>query len=144
MRKTSHPVQIPNPAFVDREMTATPFMEKTSPIRVLFVDDNDMARSTVPRLLAIYGFDVTAVATIENAFGEIKTDHFDALICAVSPQCTSAAELISEMNTAQPRCLCFALVEADDEELRTALKGRVVYIRKPISIEKLVKKIRES
>ena len=117
-------------------------MEGTSLTRVLFVDGSDIARSTVPRLLAIYGFDVTAVATTENALGEIKTDTFDLLLCAVGPPCTNAVELISEMNTAQPRCICFALLDGDEEEIRTALKGRAVYVRKPISIENLVKTIR--
>lgn len=118
-------------------------MEMTSPKRVLFVDENDVARSTVPRLLAIYGFDVTAVATTENALGEMKTDNFDVLLCAVPLQSSSTIKLISEMNTDQPRCICFALVDDEAEELRTALMGRAVCIRRPISIENLVKAIRE-
>jgi two-component system, OmpR family, response regulator MprA len=125
-------------------MSAVSNMERRSPTRLLFVDDNDVARSTVPRLLAIHGFDVTAVATTENALGEIKTDSFDVLLCAVRLQRSSAIELISEMNTAQPRCICFALVDDEEEELRAALKGRALYIRKPISIENLVKAIRET
>lgn len=117
-------------------------MEGIRPTRLLFVDDSDIARSTVPRLLAMYGFDVTAVGTIENAIGEMKTDKFDVLLCAIGIRCADAVEFISEMNSAQPGCRCFALVDDDDEKIRTALKERAVYIRRPISVDNLVKTIR--
>lgn len=86
---------------------------------------------------------MTAVATSENALGEIRADSFDVLLCTVPRQFSGAIELISEMNTAQPRCICFALVDDEEEKLRIALMGRAVYIRKPISVENLVKAIRE-
>ena len=48
--------------------------------RLLLVDDEIGIRLTLPRILSKHGFDVTSVASLEDAVNEIQTDSFDALL----------------------------------------------------------------
>jgi DNA-binding NtrC family response regulator len=48
--------------------------EKTEPIRLLFVDDEEGIRITLAALLTRNGFDVTAVATVRDALTQVNWD----------------------------------------------------------------------
>src|SRR5207247_8108730 len=47
---------------------------------ILFVDDEDSIRLTLPPLLESYGFEVTSAATVAEALGLISKHKFDVLI----------------------------------------------------------------
>ena len=46
---------------------------------ILFVDDEDSIRLTLPPLLQSYGFEVTSAATVAEALGLITRHKFDVL-----------------------------------------------------------------
>ena len=52
---------------------------------ILFVDDEDSIRLTLPPLLQSYGFEVTSAATVAEALGLISKHKFDVLISDYSP-----------------------------------------------------------
>src|SRR5207245_9633928 len=64
---------------------------------ILFVDDEDSIRLTLPPLLQSYGFEVTSAATVAEALGLITRHKFDVLI--------------SDLNICHPGD-CFPVVRA--------------------------------
>jgi CheY-like chemotaxis protein len=48
--------------------------------RLLFVDDEQSIRLTLPRFLASFGFEVTVVGTVAEALAAITTKRFDVLV----------------------------------------------------------------
>ena len=48
--------------------------------RLLFVDDEEGIRSTLPTILERRGFDVRVAATVPEALSEIRTHEFDVLL----------------------------------------------------------------
>jgi PleD family two-component response regulator len=46
--------------------------------RILFVDDEAGIRLTLPHILVKHGFEVTSVASVDEAVKEIKAHKFDA------------------------------------------------------------------
>ena len=48
--------------------------------RVLFLDDEESIRATLPLMLETYGFAVTSAATVPEALRLISQEKFDVLI----------------------------------------------------------------
>jgi DNA-binding NtrC family response regulator len=71
--------------------------------KILFVDDEDSIRLTLPPLLQSYGFEVTAAATVAEALGLISQHKFDVLISDLNighPE--DGFTVVSAMRTHQP------------------------------------------
>ncbi len=114
--------------------------------RILFVDDEAGIRLTLPRLLAKQGFDVTSVASVEDALAEIAAEKFDALLSELNlARANDGFTVISAMRRRQPRCVNFILTGyPSDESALQALDHQVVrYFTKPVDIEDLVNTINE-
>ena len=77
---------------------------------ILFVDDEDSIRLTLPPLLQSYGFGVTAAATVAEALGLISQHRFDVLICDLNiGHPGDGFTVVSAMRTHQPDALRFIL-----------------------------------
>ena len=114
--------------------------------RVLLVDDETGIRLTLPRVLAKYGFDVTSLARLDDAFAEMKVQDYDVLLSDLNlPEPNAGFTIVDEMRKAQPRCMNFILTGYPaDETLRQAhARGVAHYFAKPVEIEQLVHTIRE-
>src|SRR5947207_1507187 len=48
--------------------------------KILFVDDEETIRLTLPPILQSYGFNVTCAATVSEALGLVAQQRFDVLI----------------------------------------------------------------
>jgi two-component system response regulator PilR (NtrC family) len=112
--------------------------------RILFVDDEAGIRLTLPRILVKYGFEVTSVASVDEAVKEIKAHKFDALLSDLNlPQPNEGFIVIHAMRQHQPRCINFVLTGyPGDASAEKAVEQQVAhYFTKPVDIEELVKTI---
>ena len=113
--------------------------------RVLFVDDEESIRITLPLLLEQHGFEVTAVPTVADALVQISAVSFDVLVSDLNIHREGDGFLvITAMRRAQPRCKNFILTGYPGlENAIRAIQNQVDdYFTKPADIEDLVAKIR--
>jgi len=113
--------------------------------RLLFVDDEENIRLTLPVLLEQHGFDVTAVAGVNDALVQISALSFDVLIADLNIDSEGDGFLvIAAMRRAQPRCKNFILTGYPGlENAIHAIQNHVDdYFTKPADIEELVAKIK--
>jgi DNA-binding NtrC family response regulator len=112
--------------------------------RILFVDDEPGIRLTLPLILVKYGFEVTSVASVDEAVKEIKTHKFDALLSDLNlPRPDEGFVVIRAMRRHQPRCVNFILTGyPGDVSVEKATEQQVAhYFTKPVDIHELVKAI---
>src|SRR5207249_10611473 len=77
---------------------------------ILFVDDEDSIRLTLPPLLQCYGFEVTSAATVAEAVGLITLHKFDVLISHLNiGHPGDGFTVVSAMRSRQPIVLRFIL-----------------------------------
>ena len=118
----------------------------TSRKRVLFVDDEQSVRLTLAPILAKHGFDVTSVATMQDALAEIQSEKFDILLSAVDlPEVNGGFTVIEEMRKVQPGCINFIMTaHPTDETVQRATGPEVAhYFIKPVQVEHMIDTIRQ-
>jgi ActR/RegA family two-component response regulator len=78
--------------------------------RLLFVDDEESIRATLPPLLQARGFDVRVAASVPEAFSEIKTHKFDVLLSDLNiREDGDGFAVIRAMRKAHPNCVAILL-----------------------------------
>jgi two-component system response regulator (stage 0 sporulation protein F) len=120
--------------------------EQPSRRRILFVDDEESIRLTLPRILAKNGFEVTSLARLADALAEIRAQRYDVLLSDLNlPDIDGGFALIEEMRKNQPHCVNFILTGYPAEESLERAKVHEVahYFTKPVEIEDLVQTIKE-
>jgi DNA-binding response OmpR family regulator len=119
--------------------------EAEKSIRLLFVDDEDNIRLTLPFLLEKHGFDVTTVAGVADALVQISAVSFDVLLTDLNIHSEGDGFLvIAAMRRAQPGCKNFILTGYPGlENTIRAIQSQVDdFFTKPTDIEELVAKIK--
>jgi ActR/RegA family two-component response regulator len=109
--------------------------------RVLLVDDEASIRETLPRILQLHGFDVTAAGTVSEALAEIARQPFDILISDLNVgQPGDGFTVVSAMRRTHPDCVTFILTGYPDfQTALQAIRSQVDdYIVKPARISELV------
>jgi DNA-binding response OmpR family regulator len=77
--------------------------DESSRKRILFVDDEQSIRLTLPPMVAKHGFDGTSVSTLEDTLAEIRAEKFDILRADVNlSEINDGFTVIEEMRKAQP------------------------------------------
>ena len=112
---------------------------------MLFVDDEDHIRLTLPVLLEKHGFDVTPVASVADALVQISAVSFDVLVADLNIHREGDGFLvITAMRRAQPNCKNFILTGYPGlENAICAIQNQVDdYFTKPADVEELVAKIK--
>ncbi len=112
---------------------------------ILFVDDEDSIRLTLPPLLQSYGFEVTSAATVAEALGLITRHKFDVLISDLNiGHPGDGFTVVSAMRSHQPNALRFILTAypAFESALEAIREEVHDYFVKPTETEVLVGKIR--
>lgn len=113
--------------------------------RLLFVDDEESIRLTLPLLLEENGFDVTTVATVADALVQISAVSFDVLLADLNIQSEGDGFLvITAMRRAQPLCKNFILTGYPGlENAIRAIQNQVDdFFTKPADVEEFVTKIK--
>ena len=78
--------------------------------RLLFVDDEEGIRTTLPAILELRGFEVRVAASVPEAFSEIKTHKFDVLLSDLNiGEDGNGFAVIRAMRQAYPNCVAILL-----------------------------------
>lgn len=113
--------------------------------KLLFVDDEDSIRLTVPPILERYGFEVTAVANVFDALTEMDLTQYDVLLCDLNIENPGdGLVVVAAMNVRQPTCRKVILTAYPDfDTAQQAIHLSVAdYLVKPVKIEELISTIR--
>ena len=112
--------------------------------RLLFVDDEESIRLTLPPLLERQGFDVTAVGSVADALVQVNCVKYDVLLCDLNLHRQGDGFLvITAMRNLQPHCLNFILTgyPAYDSALQALQHNVDDYFTKPADLDTLVSRI---
>ena len=112
--------------------------------RLLFVDDEEGIRTTLPAILERRGFEVRVAASVPEAFSEIKTHKFDVLLSDLNiGEDGNGFAVIRAMRQAYPNCVAILLTgypafETAVQAIEDEVDG---YHVKPADINSLVSTI---
>ncbi len=114
-------------------------------ISLLFVDDEDSIRATLPRLLERQGFKVTSAANVPEALNLIAQRRFQVLITDLNINYPGDGfAIVSAMRSTQPDALRFILTgyPAFESALEAVRQQVDDYLVKPTDTEALVQTIK--
>jgi ActR/RegA family two-component response regulator len=120
------------------------FVARAKP-KVLFVDDDESVRQTLPRILATEGFDCTTVATVSEALSEIGRQRFDILLSDLNiGEPGDGFIVVGAMRRVQPHARTYILTGYPDfASALEAIRRQVDdYLVKPADIPTLLKTLR--
>jgi ActR/RegA family two-component response regulator len=112
--------------------------------RVLFLDDEESIRVTLPLMLEAYGFTVTPTGTVPDALRLITNEKFDVLIADLNVgNAGDGFTVVSAMRRTQPAAVNFILTgyPAFETALEAIRQQVDDYLIKPTEIESLVQAI---
>jgi len=112
--------------------------------RVLFLDDEESIRATLPLMLEAYGFTVTPTGTVPDALRLISTEKFDVLIADLNVgNAGDGFTVVSAMRRTQPDAVNFILTgyPAFETALEAIRQQVDDYLTKPTEIDTLVQTI---
>src|SRR5260370_11855369 len=113
--------------------------------KLLFVDDDESIRQTLPMILTANGFDVTTVATVAEAMSEINRQRFDILLSDLNiGQPGDGFTVVSAMRRIQPHARTYILTGYPDFVWALEAIGRRVddYLTNPADIPRLLETLR--
>ena len=116
----------------------------TRPRRILFLDDEEGIRLTLPLILTEHGFTVTAVGNVSDALAQINRTKYDVLVSDLNIHEPGDGFLvIAAMHFRQPKCVSLVLTgyPALDSAVEGIRLGIADYFVKPVEIEELVNAI---
>jgi ActR/RegA family two-component response regulator len=114
--------------------------------KILFVDDEDSIRETLPAVLRWNGFDVVVCATVSEALREIGTQRFDLLLSDLNiGEPGDGFTVVSAMRRTQPWAATIIITgfPAFESALRAIQSQVDDYIVKPADIPSLLRTIRD-
>ena len=126
--------------------TATPSHQTSHGLskRLLFVDDEEGIRTTLPAILQRRGFDVRVAASVAEALSEIRTHKFDVLLSDLNiGEDGNGFTVIRAMRKAHPNCVAILLTgyPAFDTAVQAIEDEVDGYLVKPADINSLVSTI---
>ena len=113
--------------------------------KLLFVDDDESIRQTLPRILAAEGFDCVTCATVSEAIAEISRQEFDILLSDLNiGEPGDGFIVVGAMRRVQPRARTYILTGFPDfASALEAIRRQVDdYLVKPADIPALLKTLR--
>jgi ActR/RegA family two-component response regulator len=119
-------------------------VDKAKP-KLLFVDDDESIRQTLPLILAKEGFDCTTVASVPEALAQISRQQFDILLSDLNiGQPGDGFIVVGAMRRVQPHARTYILTGYPDfASALEAIRGQVDdYLVKPADISALLTTLR--
>ena len=109
--------------------------------RLLFVDDEDSIRATLPLILQERGFSVKSAASVREALNKIKTHRFDVVLSDLNiHKLQDGYDVVRAMRKANPRCVAIILTAYPN--FVNAIEGVRLrideYFVKPANVDSLV------
>jgi len=121
-------------------------MHENARIRVLFVDDEESIRVTMPAILRMHGLDVTSCATVPEALECIQKEKFDVLLADLNiGQPGDGFTVVSAMRRTQPEAVTIIITGYPAfETALEAIRNQVDdYVVKPANVSQLLTNIQE-
>ncbi len=114
--------------------------------RILVVDDEDIPRLTLLRILQLEGFQVTAVGSGEIALLELEKSPFDVMVLDLKMGGMGGVEVLEKVVPAYPNLKIIILTAyASVETAVHALRYRVTdYLQKPLDPEMILVSVRRA
>ncbi len=109
--------------------------------RLLFVDDEDSIRATLPLILQARGFEVTVAATVPEAIDSIQRHEFDVLLSDLNiGEAGDGFTVVQAAREVNPQCIAIILTgypgfESAVEGIQHEIDD---YVVKPADIEALI------
>ncbi len=119
-------------------------MPNSSATRILFVDDEENIRLTLPAILRMHGLDVTTCANVPEALECIQKEKFDVLLADLNiGQPGDGFTVVSAMRRTQPEAVTIIITGYPAFETALEAIRRQVddYVVKPASIPTLLETI---
>jgi len=114
---------------------------------VLVVDDHEITRNTIARMLEAGGFTVRTASSASDALDRLsrESDEIDMVLSDVTMPGMSGIDLSYKIRETYP-ALPVAIVSGDVSELERSIIGRadVPFIKKPFHAESLYSAVREA
>lgn len=114
--------------------------------RLLFVDDEEGIRITLPAILRLEGFEVSVAGSVPEALELMQREQFDILVTDLNiGEPGDGFTIVSAMRRTQPKAVTFILTGYPDfQSALEAIRRQVDdYLTKPADIRKLVSMIKE-
>ena len=108
-----------------------------SPLRILYVEDNDLVRAITHELLAQPSRTVVAVASAEEALKVFEAEVFDVVVTDVSLPAMSGLELARRLLQRAPAVPVIIATGYGLTSESTALGERIRIITKPFEQEQI-------
>jgi YesN/AraC family two-component response regulator len=115
--------------------------------RLLFVDDEESIRRTLPAILESEGFDVSVAASVPEAIHSIQNERFDILLSDLNiGQPGDGFTVVSAMRRIQPDAATIIMTGYPDfDSALIAIRNQVDdYLTKPTDVKKLLKTLQET
>ncbi len=113
--------------------------------RVLLVDDHDVGRRSLARLLDALGFDVTSAADGASALEALETGpEFDYLLTDVRLPDLDGREIVQVARQREPRPMIALITGWDIDPSECDRLGVDYLFLKPVDIQELVTKLQQS
>ncbi len=112
--------------------------------RILLVDDEPNIRITLPQILEMHGFDVTATATVAEALSAIQNDNFEVVLADLNiGQPGDGFTVVSAARRIHPQVVAIIITGYPAfETALQAIRSQVDdYVVKPTNVEQLVQLI---
>jgi CheY-like chemotaxis protein len=115
--------------------------------RILFVDDDEVVRFSLGKILQQYGFAVTTASNVSEAIKHIGSTKFDVLLTDLHmPGAGDGLTVVSAMRHSNPKAITMLLSAFPemDAAARAILKQTDQVLVKPIEVSALIKAIKQA
>ncbi len=111
--------------------------------RILVVDDDEIVRKVVERILLHHEYDVETIASGELACERMQTTKFDLMITDIRMPGMSGIELITKCKALNSKCAIMVITGAGTMELliEASRAGASDFVLKPIEMEDLIQRV---
>jgi two-component system, cell cycle sensor histidine kinase and response regulator CckA len=134
-------------ALSDQPQHATALRSRTSPLRLLLVEDNTFVRNSVVAALRRRGHEVWEAPDGPEGIEvfQASAEPFDVVLLDVVMPSMNGAEVADELRVLAPGTRILFMTGYDDDILRDVLEGEptLAWIQKPFTLEALVLRLSE-
>ena len=110
--------------------------------KILVVDDDDELREMIKMALIANNFSVSTAQNGLEAVKMIQKEDFNIILMDINMPEMGGIEAVEKIKSFNPKAFIIMMTAATDEEIRSSLdKGGYACLRKPFTIEKLMKSL---